>query len=187
MQKNITKKYKQNKEKEVKKMKKKIVSVTLAMMMCLSPVTSVYADREDDLREEQAWTNDQLNSMHSRMDDLYAQKQQLENEINALDANLVNVMVSIQTLETDIANKQTSIENTQKDLEKAQKAKDKQYEAMKKRIQYLYEKGGNAAWFQMMMNSENLTDLLNNAEYTQKMYEYDRQSLEKYANTITQV
>ena len=96
-------------------------------------------------------------------------------------------MVSIQTLETDIANKQTSIENTQKDLEKAQKAKDKQYEAMKKRIQYLYEKGGNAAWFQMMMNSENLTDLLNNAEYTQKMYEYDRQSLEKYANTITQV
>ena len=187
MQKNITKKYKQNKEKEVKKMKKKIVSVTLAMMMCLSPVTSVYADREDDLREEQAWTNDQLNSMYSRMDDLYAQKQQLENEINTLDANLVNVMVSIQTLETDIANKQTSIENTQKDLEKAQKAKDKQYEAMKKRIQYLYEKGGNAAWFQMMMNSENLTDLLNNAEYTQKMYEYDRQSLEKYANTITQV
>lgn len=187
MQKNKTKKYKQNKEKEVKKMKKKIVSVTLAMMMCLSPVTSVYADREDDLREEQAWTNDQLNSMYSRMDDLYAQKQQLENEINTLDANLVNVMVSIQTLETDIANKQTSIENTQKDLEKAQKAKDKQYEAMKKRIQYLYEKGGNAAWFQMMMNSENLTDLLNNAEYTQKMYEYDRQSLEKYANTITQV
>ena len=168
-------------------MKKKIVSVTLAMMMCLSPVTSVYADREDDLREEQAWTNDQLNSMYSRMDDLYAQKQQLENEINTLDANLVNVMVSIQTLETDIANKQTSIENTQKDLKKAQKAKDKQYEAMKKRIQYLYEKGGNAAWFQMMMNSENLTDLLNNAEYTQKMYEYDRQSLEKYANTITQV
>ena len=45
----------------------------------------------------------------------------------------------------------------------------------------------DVAWFQMMMNSENLTDLLNNAEYTQKMYEYDRQSLEKYANTITQV
>lgn len=168
-------------------MKKKIVSVTLAMMMCLSPVTSVYADREDDLREEQAWTNDQLNSMYSRMDDLYYQKQQLANEINALDSNLVNVMVSIQTLENDIANKQTSIEKTQDSLKKAQKAKEKQYEAMKKRIQYLYEKGGNAAWFQMMMNTENLTDLLNNAEYTQKMYEYDRDNLEKYANTINQV
>lgn len=161
--------------------------MTLLTCMMTMPAASVYADREDDLREEQAWTNDQLNSMYSRMDDLYYQKQQLANEINALDSNLVNVMVSIQTLENDIANKQTSIEKTQDSLKKAQKAKEKQYEAMKKRIQYLYEKGGNAAWFQMMMNAENLTDLLNNAEYTQKMYEYDRDNLEKYANTINQV
>ena len=70
---------------------------------------------------------------------------------------------------------------------KAKKAKEKQYEAMKKRIQYLYEKGGDTAWFQMMMNSENLTDLLNNAEYTQKMYTYDRKCLDKYANTIAEV
>ena len=170
-------------------MKRKILTITMTLLTCMMtmPAASVYADREDDLREEQAWTNDQLNSMYSRMDDLYYQKQQLANEINALDSNLVNVMVSIQTLENDIANKQTSIEKTQDSLKKAQKAKEKQYEAMKKRIQYLYEKGGNAAWFQMMMNSENLTDLLNNAEYTQKMYEYDRDNLEKYANTINQV
>lgn len=170
-------------------MKRKILTITMTLLTCMMtmPAASVYADREDDLREEQAWTNDQLNSMYSRMDDLYYQKQQLANEINALDSNLVNVMVSIQTLENDIANKQTSIEKTQDSLKKAQKAKEKQYEAMKKRIQYLYEKGGNAAWFQMMMNAENLTDLLNNAEYTQKMYEYDRSNLEKYANTINQV
>ena len=31
---------------------------------------------------------------------------------------------------------------------------------MKKRIQYLYEKGGNNAWFQMMLNADNLADLL---------------------------
>lgn len=170
-------------------MKRKILTITMTLLTCMMtmPAASVYADREDDLREEQAWTNDQLNSMYSRMDDLYYQKQQLANDINALDSNLVNVMVSIQTLENDIANKQTSIEKTQDSLKKAQKAKEKQYEAMKKRIQYLYEKGGNAAWFQMMMNAENLTDLLNNAEYTQKMYEYDRNNLEKYANTINQV
>ena len=35
----------------------------------------------------------------------------------------------------------------------------------------------------MMMNSESLTGLLNNAEYTQKMYTYDRKCLDKYANT----
>ena len=58
---------------------------------------------------------------------------------------------------------------------------------MKQRIQYLYEKGGSDAWFQMMMGAENLSDLLTKAEYTQKMYEYDRESLDKYVSTIEQV
>lgn len=168
-------------------MKKRIVCLTLALMMCGTQVVSVSASREDDLREEQAWTSQQLDATYSRLDQLWAQKQQLESEIATLDANLVNVMASIQTLENDIANKEAVIEKTKVDLEKAQNAKDKQYEAMKKRIQYLYEKGGNDAWFQMMMNADNLSDLLTKAEYTQKLYEQDRKSLEKYANTITEV
>ena len=168
-------------------MKKRIVCRMLAVMMMGTQVATVSASREEELREEQAWTSAQLDATYSQIDQLYAAKEQLQNEIAALDANLVNVMVSIQTLEGDISNKQADIEQTQSDLQKAQNAKDKQYEAMKQRIQYLYEKGGNDAWFQMMVNAENLSELLTKAEYTQKMYDYDRQSLEKYANTIDQV
>ena len=168
-------------------MKKRIVCLMLAVMMMGTQVATVSASREEELREEQAWTSAQLDATYSQIDQLYAAKEQLQNEIAALDANLVNVMVSIQTLEGDISNKQADIEQTQSDLQKAQNAKDKQYEAMKQRIQYLYEKGGNDAWFQMMVNEEKLSELLTKAEYTQKMYDYDRQSLEKYANTIDQV
>lgn len=168
-------------------MKKRIVCLTLAIMMCATQAVSVSASREQELREEQAWTSAQLDATYAQIDQFYAAKQQLQEEIAALDANLVNVMVSIQTLEGDISNKQADIEQTQVDLTKAQNAKDKQYEAMKQRIQYLYEKGGSDAWFQMMVNAENLSDLLTKAEYTQKMYEYDRQSLETYVNTIEQV
>lgn len=168
-------------------MKKRIVCLMLAVMMMGTQVATVSASREEELREEQAWTSAQLDSTYAQIDQFYAAKEQLQNEIAALDANLVNVMVSIQTLEGDISNKQADIEQTQSDLQKAQNAKDKQYAAMKQRIQYLYEKGGNDAWFQMMVNAENLSELLTKAEYTQKMYDYDRQSLEKYANTIEQV
>ena len=168
-------------------MKKRIVCLTLALMMTSAQVVSVSASREDELREEQAATSAQLDATYAQIDQLYSAKQQLQEEINTLDANLVNVMVSIQTLEGDISNKEADIQQTQEDLQKAQNAKDKQYAAMKQRIQYLYEKGGNEAWFQMMMSADNLSELLTKAEYTQKMYDYDRQSLEKYANTITQV
>ena len=168
-------------------MKKRIVCLTLAILMCGSQVVSVMADRESDLREEQAWTSQQLDATYARMSVLWDQKQQLESQIETLNSDLVNVMVSIQTLENDIASKQEEIEKTEGDLTKAQNAKDKQYSSMKKRIQYLYEKGGNNAWFQMMLNADNLADLLTRAEYTQQMYEQDRESLQKYARTIEEV
>ncbi|MDO4601372.1 MAG: NlpC/P60 family protein [Eubacteriales bacterium] len=168
-------------------MKKRLMCLAMALLMCGTQVVSVSASREEELREEQAWTSQQLDATYARMDELWAAKQQLESEIATLDANLVDVMVSIDVLKNDISAKEVDIVRTKQDLGKAQKARDKQYEAMKKRIQYLYEKGGDDAWFQMMMNAENLADLLTRAEYTQKMYDQDRKSLDKYVNTIEEV
>lgn len=37
------------------------------------------------------------------------------------------------------------------------------------------------------MNADDLSDMLNKAEYTQQMYEYDRENLEKYSNTVREV
>ena len=128
-------------------MKKRILCLTLALLISGAQVVSVSATREDEaaLQQEMDATNEQLNATYSRLDELSAQKSQIEGEISTLDANLVNVMVSIQTLEGDISNKEADIASTQANLEKAKNAKTKQYEAMKKRIQYLYEKGGDDA------------------------------------------
>ena len=168
-------------------MKKRIVCLTLALLMTATQVVSVSASREDELREEQAITSQQLDATYSRMDELAYAKSQLENEISELDSNLVSVMVSIDTLKGDIDNKEVDIIRTKQDLAKAQKARDKQYESMKLRIQALYEQGGDTAWFQMMLNSEDLSDLLTRAENTQQMYEQDRKNLDKYVNTINEV
>ena len=79
-------------------MKKRIVCLTLALLMSATQVVSVSASREDELREEQAITSQQLDATYSRMDELAYAKSQLENEISELDSNLVSVMVSIDTL-----------------------------------------------------------------------------------------
>ena len=168
-------------------MHKKILTISLALAMSISPAASVYADREDDLRQEQAWTAEQLDAAYAQIDNMYVRKQQLADEINSLDADLVNVMVSIQTLENDIASKESDISVTKENIKKAEKGQKKQYAAMKKRIQYLYENGGDAAWFQMMLASDDLSDMLNKAENVQGMYDYDRESLEKYANTVKEI
>ena len=45
-------------------MKKRILCLTLAILMCGSQAVSVSADRESDLREAQAWTSQQLDATY---------------------------------------------------------------------------------------------------------------------------
>ncbi len=165
-------------------MKKRLVCCILALVITFSQVVNVAATKEEQLRVEQEATNNSLNEAYATIDSLEAQKEALSAEINELDQELVNVMVAVNVLKKDISNKETAIKDTKADLKKAEEKKDEQYEAMKKRIQFLYEKGGDSAWFQMLLESKNLSDLLNKAEYTQKMYEYDRENLQKFEDTV---
>ena len=165
-------------------MKKRLVCYMLAFVVTFSQVVSVGATKEEELRVEQEATNNNLNEAYETIDSLEAQKEALSAEINELDQELVNVMVAVNVLDQDIANKETAIKTTKEDLKVAEEQKDEQYESMKKRIQFLYEKGGNSAWFQMLLESKNLSDLLNKAEYTQQMYEYDRENLQKFEETV---
>lgn len=168
-------------------MKKRLICYMLALVVTFSQVVSVGATREDQLRIEQEATNNSLNEAYAAINSLEAQKEALSAEINELDQELVNVMVTVNVLKQDIDKKEKAIKDTKEDLKKARKDKNKQYTSMKKRIQYLYEKGGDSAWFQMLLESKNLSDMLNKAEYTQKMYDYDRKNLKKFEDTVKDV
>ena len=165
-------------------MKKRLICCVLALVVTFAQVVSVGATREEQLRVEQETTNNSLNEAYATIESLEVQKEALSMEINELDQELVNVMVTVNVLKKDIAKKETAIKETKEDLKEAQEKKDEQYEAMKKRIQFLYEKGGGSAWLQVLFESKDLPDLLNKAEYTQKMYEYDRDNLQKFEDTV---
>lgn len=168
-------------------MKKRIVCLTLALLISASQVMTVSASREEELREEAAYTSSQLDATYSYINELGAQIESLNAEIASLDQDLVNTMVNIEVLNTDISNKEAEIQKTRKNLKRAKANKEKQYEAMKLRIQYLYENGGSNAWYNLMLDSNDLSELLNKAEYTQKMYKYDRDALDKYVETIKEI
>lgn len=58
---------------------------------------------------------------------------------------------------------------------------------MKKRIQYIYENGGNEAWLNMLSGADSITSLLNKVEYAQSMHDYDRKQLEAFKEVVQQV
>lgn len=169
-------------------MKKRFLCLTLGAVMLFSQTLPVGAtSRKQELQQEKAAAESNLASQESRIDELENAKAVLQGEIDQLDADLVNILVQIDILEQEIADKEGEIEQTKADLTVAEQERDTQYEAMKKRIQYLYEKGGDNAWAQMLMQAKDITSLLNQAEYVQQMYDSDRRALENFKAIVQQV
>lgn len=168
-------------------MKKRIVCILLALTLCHYGTLPVSAAREEEIQAEKEENTRKLAGINEKIDDLEYQKQKMFSDIDELDQKLVSVLAQMDLLDEQIADKKTEITETDAKLGKVVAAKEKQYEAMKKRIQYIYENGGSAVWALSLLEAEDLSDLLNKAEYTEKLYDYDRESLEEYAETIRQV
>ena len=168
-------------------MKKRFLILSLIFTMAMTQVVPVAAAREDDVQAEKAETQSKLSAAESKESELEDQKTALLNEIDSIDQNLVQVMAQIDILNGEITDKESAIGQTKEDLAVAEANRDKQYEDMKKRIQYLYENGGSNAWAQMLLESDSITGLLSKAEYTEKMYQYDRDELKKMKETVQEV
>ena len=169
-------------------MRKRFLCFTLGLMLTISQaVPAGAASRKDQLKQDKAAAQSQLAAQESKINNLEDQKQTLSAEIDQLDSDLVNIMVEIEILDGELSDKEAQIEQTKADLAVAEENKQKQYEAMKKRIQYLYEKGGDDAWAQMLFQASDFASLLTQAEYEQQMYDSERNSLEEFKETVQQV
>ena len=166
---------------------KKFLALILASAMVVGSAMAVSADTIDGIKAQQAQTQANLDSVSSYIDTLEQDKATLLGQIDSVDQELVTTIAYIDSLNISIEDINAKIEQTAVDLAAAEETKAVQYEAMKKRIQYIYEEGGNAGWATILLADGDITELLNKAEYTQQMYDYDRECLEEYAATVEQV
>lgn len=161
-------------------MKKKLLAtaITASLLMGIVSPCVVSADSE---------ASQNLSAAKQQIKELEAQKDALTGEEESLNAQLVKTTAGIESLDSQISDLEAEMEVTAADLAKAQESADTQYEAMKKRIQYLYEVGGDAGWLTVFLEKGNISDILTNEDYVQNMYKYDRDCLQEYADTVEQV
>lgn len=174
-------------------MRKKFTSLILILILALSTTHTAYATSISDLQKqrqekenEKKGTQGQLDSLNDQINDLSGEKEDVEAQISGLTSQIAEIMASVSLLEDEIADTEVQIKQAQKDYDEAKEKEDAQYRAMKKRIQYLYEKG-ETSYIELLMASKSWSDMLNKAEYAQEIYTYDRNMLEDYAATVKQV
>ena len=118
--------------------------------------------------------------MQSIMAGLKAQKKDLDKYISSLDSTMSGLQSNISNYEALINEKENEIIRKEKELEEALVREETQYETMKSRIQYMYE-CGTGTYFETLLQADSFADLLNRAEYVEKLTEYDNKILEAYA------
>ncbi|MDO4491568.1 MAG: hypothetical protein Q4B85_10925, partial [Lachnospiraceae bacterium] len=170
-------------------MTRKYMALGLAVMMGFGSVVSVNADQAaiDAARAEAAATAEMQAAVESSIYSLETQKNEVLGQLDDVEVKLVTTIAAINALTEQIAVKEAELEVTTANLAAAEEQKAVEYKAMKKRIQYIYETGGDAGWATILLEESSISDFLNQVEYTQKMYSYDRECLENYAAIVQQV
>lgn len=144
----------------------------------LQPV-KVFATPVSELKEQKALNEQKLNEVNQEISSLSQESKGITEEIGEIDDLLVEVIASVSLLEDDIEEVEKQIEVTKAEYEEAKQKEENQYAAMKKRIQYMYEKG-EASYLSLLLGADELSDVVNRAEYIEKLYEYDDKVLKEY-------
>lgn len=151
---------------------KRILSGGLIFVMSFGMVINVYATTIDEAQQ--------------KADALEQQKSTAEAEKNSLNTQLNTILGEMEDAQTKLADKQTEIEKAEEALVQAKVEENTQYQSMKKRIKYMYE-NGNSQVIELLMESENIGEFLNKAEYISQISEYDRDMLDEFQAVVKEV
>ena len=170
-------------------MKKKsihILALVLASALAFTHIQAVDASTMNKAKDTKQKAEAELNEANKKIEELERQQSALQSELDEKDAELVNLLVNIGILEDELADKNTQLEQVTADLAKAEETERSQYASMKKRIQFMYERG-DTAMIEALLGAADMSDFLNRVEYVSDIYQYDRNLLTQYQTTVQQV
>ena len=169
--------------------KSKLFLMGLAAVVAVGQFApAVMADTTiSSVQKEKENTSAKLTELQNTITELEKKKSEVTGQIDSLNGQLVTSIAEIQDLSDQIDQKNAQLEQIQKDLNSAEEKRNTEYKAMKKRIQYIYENGGDAGWGMVFLSTGNVSKLLTQSEYTEKMYDYDRECLQEYSDTLQEI
>lgn len=135
----------------------------------------------DQAEKERNGLKKNLSNVQQIKKGLELKKNDLNSYIAELDQQIALIDERVTDLNGQIAVKEAEISNTQEELAEAVSREIDQMENMIIRAQQMYEKKGSLA-SELLTNNSGLGDLLNRAEFMEKLVTYDKEQWTDYQN-----
>ena len=133
----------------------------------------------EQAKKERQQVESSISDLKNMKASLETKKADLNTYVTELDAKLTEIQQNIDTLKQQISDKEADITKTEEELEQAQDTQQEQYENMKKRCQFIYEKG-NTYVMEILLQSASFGDFLNKAYYIEQLSSYDQNLLTRF-------
>lgn len=163
----------------MKKGYRRLLTIGLCVAVFFKGPCQVQATEKDVLKQQNQKDQDRLEDIDDQVNELEGEQEGIDAEIETLSNEIAQIMASISLLEEEIEAKKAQIEQAKIDLEEAQKVERKQYEAMKIRVKAMYESGETSV-LDIIFSASSMQDMLNKADYVEKMHEYDKKVFVNY-------
>ncbi len=154
----------------------------------LSSITSKsIREKEEQIKKAQAEKKDLQSGLSNLKDikkQLESQRTNLRNYVTQLDKSLMLIEQNIADLQMKIGIKEEEIQTREAQFEEALTKEENQKEAMVAHIRMVYETG-EMQMIDMLLMAQGFGDLLNKADYVERVASYDQRMLQNY-KTIKQ-
>ena len=171
---------------KTQEIRNRVLASALAAVIGIGSMSTAYASAKSDALYKKDQAQSELDAKKNEITDIENKREDLQSEINKLDADLVGIMTSMGILDGEIADKQEELDLATVNLEAAEKDERRQYANMKARIRYMYE-NGDASLLEVVLGARNFADFLNRIEYASQVYGHDRDLLDAYQETCRQI
>lgn len=133
-------------------------------------------DKINQATQEKNELEEQLNETNENLESLKETHSSLKNELKNLNGQLTQVSDNLEALELQIRDKNAEIDATLLALDEAIATEEWQYDSMVIRLRKMYEQN-DTSYINAIINAGSLADMLNTADFFEKIAAYDRKQL----------
>lgn len=178
-----------------------VISLTAASVSWLSPEPMVAgATTIGEVQENINKHQNEINEINRQIASFEDEQDLIEEQIADLNAEIVNTMASIDVMEEQIGQKEleisdkelqiddkkVQIDETEAEYEASVEREEKQRQSMMECTRMMYE-NNDVSYLTSILSGKGLSDILNQMDYVERVYEYSMDRLDAFVETKNQV